>query len=122
MKGGNILCNGNAGCDLGEYMMGGTITVKGNVDINAGLHAGRAIGPKDVGGKIVIYGDSPGRVGGQMIRGNIYVLGKIECMMPGFLPKETKEVDLEGDGKAVPFKVYQGDRAEAGKGTLYVKA
>ncbi len=122
MKGGNILCNGNAGCDLGEYMMGGTITVMGNVDINAGLHAGRAIGPKDVGGKIVIYGNSPGRVGGQMVRGNIYVLGKIETMMPGFLPKETKEVDLEGNGKAIAFKTYQGDRAEAGKGTLYVKA
>jgi formylmethanofuran dehydrogenase subunit C len=122
MKGGNILVSGNAGCDIGEYMMGGTITVKGNVDINAGIHAGRGIGPKDVGGKIVIYGNSPGRVGGQMIRGNIYVLGKIETMMPGFQPKETKEVDLEGDGKAVSFKVYQGDRAEAGKGTLYVKA
>lgn len=122
MKGGDILVYGNAGCDIGEYMMGGTITVRGNVDINAGIHAGRAIGPKDVGGRIVIYGDSPGRVGGQMIRGNIFVLGRIETMMPGFAPKESKEVDFEGTGKPVVFKVYQGDRAEAGKGTLYVKA
>ncbi len=119
MKGGDIVCNGNAGCDLGEYMMGGTITVKGNVDINAGIHAGRAIGAKDVGGKIVIYGDSPGRVGAQMIRGNIYVLGRIETMMPGFALKETRDVEV--DGKSNAFKVYQGDRAEAGKGTLYVK-
>ncbi len=81
---------------LGEYMMGGTITVKGNVDINAGIHAGRAIGPKDVGGKIVIYGNAKGRVGGQLIRGNIYVLGKIETMMPGFSVKETEEVDFDG--------------------------
>jgi formylmethanofuran dehydrogenase subunit C len=120
MKGGEIVVNGNAGCDIGEYMMGGTITVKGRVDINAGIHAGRALGPKDPGGKIVIYGDSPGRVGAQMIRGTIYVLGKIETMMPGFALKTTQSVDI--DGKAIPFKVYQGDRAEAGKGTLYVKA
>jgi formylmethanofuran dehydrogenase subunit C len=29
-------------------------------------------------------------------------------------------VDFEG--KKTPFKVYTGDRAEAGTGTLYVKA
>lgn len=122
MKGGSITVNGNAGCDLGEYMMGGAITVRGSVDINAGIHAGRAVGPKEPGGKIVIYGDSPGRVGAQMVRGSIYVLGRIETMMPGFALKTTQDVDLEGDGKKLSFKVYQGDRAEAGKGTLYVKA
>jgi formylmethanofuran dehydrogenase subunit C len=120
MKGGEIVCNGNAGLDVGEYMIGGTITIKGNVDINAGIHAGRAVGAKEPGGKIVIYGNAIGRVGGQMIRGNIYVLGKIENMMPGFALKETKEVDF--DGKMLPFNVFTGDRAEAGKGTLYVKA
>jgi formylmethanofuran dehydrogenase subunit C len=41
-------------------------------------------------------------------------------MMPGFALKTTQDVDL--DGKKLSFKVYQGDRAEAGKGTLYVKA
>jgi formylmethanofuran dehydrogenase subunit C len=41
-------------------------------------------------------------------------------MMPGFALKTTQDVEL--DGKAQPFKVYTGDRAEAGKGTLYVKA
>jgi formylmethanofuran dehydrogenase subunit C len=120
MKGGEIICNGNAGLDVGEYMIGGTITVKGNVDINAGIHAGRAVGPKEPGGKIVIGGNAIGRVGGQMVRGNIYVLGKIQNMMPGFTLKETQEIDIEG--KKMPFKVYTGDRAEAGKGTLYVKA
>ena len=120
MKGGNILVKGNAGCDIGEYMIGGTITVLGNVDIDAGIHAGRAVGAKEPGGKIVIYGNSPGRVGAQMTRGNIYVLGNIQIMLPGFALKETKDVDF--DGKPVPFKVYTGDRAEAGKGTLYVKA
>jgi len=120
MKGGDIVCNGNVGIDTGEYIMGGTITVKGNTNINVGIHAGKGNGPKDVGGKIVVYGDCIGRVGGQMHRGNIYVLGKIQNMIPGFQLKETQEVDF--DGKKVPFKVYTGDRAEAGKGTLYVKA
>jgi formylmethanofuran dehydrogenase subunit C len=41
-------------------------------------------------------------------------------MMPGFALKETKDVEV--DGKTNAYKVYQGDRAEAGKGTLYVKA
>lgn len=120
MKGGNILVKGNAGCDIGEYMIGGTITVLGNVDINAGIHAGRAVGAKEPGGKIVIYGNSPGRVGAQMTRGTIYVLGTIQTMMPGFALKETKEIDF--NGQTTPFKIYTGDRAEAGKGTLYVKA
>ena len=122
MKGGNIVVNGNVGNDTGEYMMGGTITIHGNTDINVGIHAGRGNGPKDVAGKIVVYGNSKGRVGGQMIRGNIYVLGKINAMMPGFTLKETKEVELDGDGKKTLFNVYQGDKGEAGKGTLYVKA
>jgi formylmethanofuran dehydrogenase subunit C len=120
MKGGNILVKGNAGSDLGEYMIGGTITVMGNANINAGIHAGRAVGAKEPGGKIVIYGDVVSRVGAQMVRGNIYVLGKIGTMMPGFALKETQEIDFEG--KKMPFAVYTGDRAEAGKGTLYVKA
>jgi formylmethanofuran dehydrogenase subunit C len=120
MKGGDITVLGNVGSDIGEYMIGGTITVKGDAKINAGIHMGRAIGPKDVGGKIIIYGNSPGRVGAQMIRGNIYVLGKIETMLPGLALKTTEEVDF--DGKKTAFKVYTGDRAESGKGTVYVKA
>ena len=120
MKGGNILVKGNAGCDIGEYMIGGTITVHGNVTINAGIHAGRAVGAKEPGGKIVIHGNAESRVGAQMTRGTIYVLGTIGTMMPGFALKSTEDVDL--DGKRQSFKVYAGDRAEAGKGTLYVKA
>lgn len=120
MKGGNILVKGNAGSDLGEYMIGGTITVNGNVTINAGIHAGRAVGAKEPGGKIVIRGNAESRVGAQMTRGTIFVLGNIKTMMPGFALKSTEEVEL--DGQKMPFQVYAGDRAEAGKGTLYVKA
>jgi formylmethanofuran dehydrogenase subunit C len=41
-------------------------------------------------------------------------------MMPGFALKGSEEMDM--DGKKQKFNVYSGDRAEAGKGTLYVKA
>jgi len=120
MKGGNILVKGNAGNDLGEYMMGGTITIMGNVTFNAGIHAGRGNTSKEPGGKIIIHGAADARVGAQMIRGTIFVLGGIKTMMPGFVAKGTEEVEL--DGKKMPFSVFNGDRAEAGKGLLYVKA
>ncbi|MCD1296356.1 formylmethanofuran dehydrogenase subunit C, partial [Methanocella sp. CWC-04] len=44
----------------------------------------------------------------------------IECMMPGFATKGTQELEI--DGKKYAFNVLTGDRAEGGKGTLYVKA
>lgn len=120
MKGGNIVVKGSAGSDAGEYMIGGTITVYGNVNIQTGIHAGRAVGPKEPGGKIIVHGNAVGRVGGQMTRGTIYVLGTIEDMLAGFAKTGTQEAEIEG--KKYTFDVYTGDRAEAGKGTLYVKA
>ncbi|HMK46642.1 MAG TPA: formylmethanofuran dehydrogenase subunit C [Methanocella sp.] len=120
MKGGNILVKGNAGNDLGEYMIGGTITIMGNVTFNAGIHAGRDVKSKEPGGRIIIHGIADARVGAQMVRGTIFVLGGVKTMMPGFTANGTEEVEL--DGKKMMFSVFNGDRAEAGKGTLYVKA
>jgi formylmethanofuran dehydrogenase subunit C len=119
MKGGTIRVKGNAGYTVGDYIMGGTIIVEGNVNINAGIHAGKGNTSKDPGGKIIIYGNSPGRVGGQMNRGSIYVLGTIEAMMPGFSSNGEEEIECEG--RPVTFKVFTGDHAELGKGKLYVK-
>jgi len=119
MRGGTITVEGNAGISVGEYMMGGEIVVKGDVSINAGIHMGKGTGAKDVQPKIVIYGNSPGRVGAFMIRGNIYVLGTIDAMMPGFSPDGTEEVEIGGVKST--FKVLNGDHAEQGKGKLYVK-
>jgi len=119
MKGGSIVVNGNAGVSLGEYMMGGKITVIGDVGISAGIHMGKGIGPKDTPPVIIIHGNSPGRVGAFMNRGNIYVLGKIEAMMPGFSADGTEEVEV--DGVKATFQVLDGDHAEKGKGKLFVK-
>ncbi len=119
MRGGTITVEGNAGQSVGEYMMGREITVKGNVNINAGIHMGKGTGAKDVPPKLVIYGDSPGRVGAFMVRGNIYVLGKIDAMMPGFSPDGTEEIEF--DGTTNTFRVLDGDHGEKGKGKLYVR-
>jgi formylmethanofuran dehydrogenase subunit C len=119
MKGGNIVVNGNAGQSVGEAMLGGTITIKGNVNINAGIHMGRGTGPKDPLPSIIIHGNSPGRVGAFMIRGNIYVLGKIGAMMPGFSTNGIEEVEI--DGVKATFQVLDGDHGEKGKGKLFVK-
>jgi formylmethanofuran dehydrogenase subunit C len=119
MKGGNIVINGNAGVTLGEYMMGGKITVKGNVGINAGIHMGKGIGAKDPLPTIIIHGDSPGRVGAFMTRGNIYVLGTIAVMMPGFSPDGTEELEI--DGVKATFQILNGDHGEKGRGKLFVR-
>jgi formylmethanofuran dehydrogenase subunit C len=109
MKGGKIVVSGNAGSDIGEAMVGGEIVVKGNADLQAGIHAH--------GGKIVIEGDAESRVGAQMTKGEIIVLGKIGYWLPGFIYKKDDQIDYDGNQYAV--KVYQGDRGEGGKGTLY---
>ncbi|MGZ4864631.1 MAG: formylmethanofuran dehydrogenase subunit C [Halobacteriota archaeon] len=119
MKGGNIVVNGNAGQSVGEYMMGGRITIKGDVGINAGIHMGKGIGRKDTPPRIIIHGNTPGRVGAFMNFGHIFVLGKIEAMMPGFSTNGTEEVDI--DGVLTTFQVLDGDHGEKGKGKLFVK-
>jgi formylmethanofuran dehydrogenase subunit C len=54
-----------------------------------------------------------------MMRGNIYVLGKIEAMMPGFSPDGTEEIEI--DGVKATFQILNGDHGEKGRGKLFVK-
>jgi formylmethanofuran dehydrogenase subunit C len=54
-----------------------------------------------------------------MMRGNIYVLGKIEAMMPGFSADGTEEVEI--DGEKATFQILNGDHGEKGRGKLFVK-
>ncbi len=109
MKGGKIVVSGNAGSDIGEFMIGGEIVVKGNADLQAGIHAN--------GGRIVIEGDAESRVGAQMKKGEIIVLGNIGYWLPGFIYQRDDQIEYGGTQRAV--KVYQGDRGDGGKGTLY---
>jgi formylmethanofuran dehydrogenase subunit C len=121
MQGGNIVVNGNAGQSVGEAMTAGTITVKGDVGINAGIHMGRGTGAKDTPPTLVIHGNSPGRVGAFMVRGNIYVLGTAGAIMPGFSENGTEQVEI--DGMKSTFRVLNGDHGESktAKGKLFIK-
>ena len=57
-----------------------------------------------------LAGDVEGRVGGQMVKGEMYVLGKIKFMMPGY--KKIDTVEKEIDGVKATFDHYIGDLGE----------
>lgn len=73
-RGGTIVIRGNVGSDVGSNMNGGLIDIGGDADVHLATHAD--------GGKIIVRGVAKGRVGGQMVKGDIYVLGGVERMMP----------------------------------------
>ena len=80
------------------------------------------------GGTVIVKGDVQGRVGGQMVKGEIYVLGAIEHMLPGFKKVGTVEKDVDGTNYRLDH--YVGDlgerhpsrRGEQILGNLYVRA
>ncbi|OPX62318.1 formylmethanofuran dehydrogenase subunit C [Methanoregula sp. PtaB.Bin085] len=102
MRGGTIRIRGNAGNDIGTFMLGGTIIVEKNAFIHVSTHA--------EGGTVIIRGDVEGRVGGQMVKGDIFVLGKIKYMLPGFRKVGTEEKQV--DGTKARFNHYIGDLGE----------
>ncbi len=89
MKGGLIRVKGNAGNDIGTFMLGGTIIIEKNAFIHVSTHA--------EGGTVIIKGD-------------MYVLGKIMYMMPGY--KKIDTVEKEVDGVKATFDHYIGDLGE----------
>jgi formylmethanofuran dehydrogenase subunit C len=102
MQGGKIVVKGNVGSDVGSNINGGTIEIGGNADVHLATHAD--------GGKIIVGGVAKGRVGGQMVKGEIYVLGGVERMMPSYKYDHDEVVELSG--KKMNFKVYLGDLGE----------
>ncbi len=102
MQGGKILVKGSVGSDVGSNINGGTIEIGGNADVHLATHAD--------GGTIIVHGVAKGRVGGQMVKGDIYVLGGIERMMPSYRYDHDEEVEL--NGKKTAFSVYYGDLGE----------
>ncbi|PKL59265.1 MAG: formylmethanofuran dehydrogenase subunit C [Methanomicrobiales archaeon HGW-Methanomicrobiales-4] len=102
MQGGKLVVKGNVGSDVGSNMNGGTIEIGGNADVHLATHID--------GGKIIVGGVAKGRVGGQMVKGEIYVLGGVERMMPSFKYDHDEEVEL--CGKKMNFQVYLGDLGE----------
>ena len=76
--------------------------IGGDADIHVSTHA--------EGGTVIIKGNAKGRVGGQMVKGNIYVFGKIENPLPGF--QHIGEVEEEVDGTKARFIHCIGDLGE----------
>lgn len=101
MQGGRIVVKGSVGSDVGSNINGGTIEIGGDADVHLGTHAD--------GGTIIVKGTAKGRVGGQMVKGEIY-LGDIERMMPSFRYDHDEEIEL--GGKRTQFKVFYGDLGE----------
>jgi formylmethanofuran dehydrogenase subunit C len=102
MKGGTIRIRGSAGNDIGTFMLGGTIIIEKDAFIHVSTHA--------EGGTVIIKGDVEGRVGGQMVKGDMYVFGNIKFMMPGF--QLVDRVEKEVDGVTATFDHYIGDLGE----------
>ncbi|WML67912.1 MAG: formylmethanofuran dehydrogenase subunit C [Methanoregula sp. SKADARSKE-2] len=102
MRGGTIRIRGSAGNDIGTFMLGGTIIIEKEVFIHVSTHA--------EGGTVIIKGNVTGRVGGQMVKGDIYVLGKIQHILPGFT--KVDQVRKEVDGQTFTLDHYIGDLGE----------
>ena len=121
MKGGKIVVDGNAGFEIGAWLRGTKksrargeplIHVKGDVGLHAGHH--------NHGGFMIIEGDSEGRTGSEMARGDIIIGGKVDL-----LSTYTKDPDAVAEipelGLKGPFTSYTGDDAIDGKGKIYLK-
>ncbi|HJJ55961.1 MAG TPA: formylmethanofuran dehydrogenase subunit C [Methanocorpusculum sp.] len=102
MTGGTLRIKGNVGNDIGTFMRGGTIIIEGDAFIHVLTHG--------EGGTIIIKGNVEGRVGGQAVKGDVYVYGKIDYMMPGY--KYVDEIETEIDGDKCKFAHYIGDLGE----------
>lgn len=102
MSGGLIRVKGNAGNDIGTAMIGGTIIIEGNAFIH--------VMNRSNGGTVIIKGDAQGRVGGQQVKGECYVLGNITYPLPGF--KKIGTVEKEVEGQTYTFDHYIGDLGE----------
>ncbi|MDR3101793.1 MAG: formylmethanofuran dehydrogenase subunit C [Methanocalculaceae archaeon] len=102
MTGGVLRVTGSAGNDIGTFMRGGTIIIEGDVFIHVLTHG--------EGGTIIIKGNVEGRVGGQAVKGAVYVFGTIKYMMPGY--KYVDNVEAEIDGEKAVFAHYIGDLGE----------
>jgi formylmethanofuran dehydrogenase subunit C len=107
VRGGSIEVMGNAGDYTAEYLSGGEVRIHGNAGDLAGV---------ELRGGTLIIGGSCSRPCGNMTGGTCMVFGKIIDMLPTFDPLGIREIDFAG--KKVSMKVYRGDVACRGKGTL----
>ena len=114
MSKGKIIVHGNVGSDVAVFMKGGVIKIHGN--------AGPFLGFRMRGGTIHVEKNVGRRVAACMTGGKIVVSGILEDIPPTFTidaikPKTKIEEGYKASG---PFYVFLGDRAEEGKGKLFV--
>ena len=102
MSGGLLRVKGNVGNDIATAMTGGTIIIEGNAFIHVMTHAD--------GGTTIVKGDVEGRVGGQLVKGDCYVLGNLLYPLPGYRKVDT--VEKEVDGEMYTLDHYIGDLGE----------
>ena len=114
MSKGKIIVHGNVGSDVAVFMKGGVIKIHGN--------AGPFLGFRMRGGTIHVEKNVGRRAAACMTGGKIVVSGILEDIPPTFTidaikPKTKIEEGYKASG---PFYVFLGDRAEEGKGKLFV--
>ena len=108
MRGGEVEVMGNAGDFTAEYLTGGSVTIHGN--------SGDLTGVEMAGGTLIVHGDCS-RVCANMTGGTGYVYGMVHHMIPTFRFRETAIIGPE----KVKMSVFEGDIANRGKGTLFIK-
>jgi formylmethanofuran dehydrogenase subunit C len=113
MKGGVITVDGNVGSNVGCYLNGGTIKIKGS--------AGIFLGHRMIDGVIYVEKNCASRAGPFMIGGKIIINGTVELLMSTFTidsvkPKVKVDATLTVQG---PFYVFLGDIAEHGTGKIF---
>lgn len=107
MKGGSVEVLGNAGDFCAEYLTGGEVHIHGSCGDMAGVEM--------KGGQFIIDGDAT-RPCGNMKDGTCMIFGTVHDMLPTF---ELTGTRLFPD-RNVTMRVYKGDIANRGKGTLMV--
>ncbi|MGA2524938.1 MAG: hypothetical protein ABSF65_12425, partial [Candidatus Bathyarchaeia archaeon] len=114
MKGGLIVVDGKVGSDVGCYLHGGVLKIKGG--------AGRFLGYHMSDGAILVDKECDNRAGALMTGGKIVITGTIQEVMPGFTIDSVKPKVKIDDTQSVtgPFYVFLGDLAEHGTGKLFV--
>jgi formylmethanofuran dehydrogenase subunit C len=86
LRGGDLVCMGDAGARIGIDMKGGTIIVGGRAGAFCGFMMQR--------GRMVILGDTGKNLGDSMYDGTIFVGGKIESLGVDAVDGQMTELDI----------------------------
>ena len=85
IRGGDLVCRGDAGARVGIDQKGGTVIVGGRVGAFSGFMMQR--------GRMVILGDAGMNLGDSMYDGTIYVAGEVESLGVDCVAGEMTELD-----------------------------